>query len=291
MGWVGRDPNHDTSSSLGPSAPFGWLDEDRGRFRDTGWHHVAWQFRYRDQMNYLLVDGKLVRRVQLPAPGHASNRIIVNDAERCDIPFCVGGVPHSRDPVMVAGLEMGNMDGEIDELRISSVMRYPVTDRLTVIRQKPPEAGLGIPYEVRLGAEAAAGRVSWEMTGGQSAGGVGVRRRHRRDSRDACGNGGVPSGDHRCAGRTRSDRRSCLHPHGAARPNGHRVPANCLRRCGVSGRAEDGAHGRAAGVERVGRLPRRHELRPRGRVLVGDSGRGGTLRACGPGNGRERGDR
>ena len=125
MGWVGRDPNHDTSSSLGPSAPFGWLDEDRGRFRDTGWHHVAWQFRHRDQMNYVLVDGRLVRQVQLPAPGHASNRIIVNDAERCDIPFCVGGVPHSRDPVIRAGLEMGNMDGEIDELRISSVMRYP----------------------------------------------------------------------------------------------------------------------------------------------------------------------
>ena len=69
MGWVGRDPNHDTSGSLEPSTSFGWLDEDRGRFRDTGWHHVAWQFRYRDQMNYLLVDGKLVRQVQLPAPG------------------------------------------------------------------------------------------------------------------------------------------------------------------------------------------------------------------------------
>ena len=172
MGWVGRDPNHDTSSSLGPSASFGWLDEDRGRFRDTGWHHVAWQFRHRDQMNYVLVDGRLVRQVQLPAPGHASNRIIVNDAERCDIPFCVGGVSHSRDPVIRAGLEMGNMDGEIDELRISSVMRYPVTDRMAVIRQKPPEAGLGIPYEVRLGTDAAAGAVSWEMKEGSLPAGL-----------------------------------------------------------------------------------------------------------------------
>ena len=172
MGWVGRDPNHDTSSSLGPSTPFGWLDEDRGRFRDTGWHHVAWQFRHRDQMNYLLVDGRLVRKVQLPAPGHASNRLIVNDAERCDIPFCVGGVSHSRDPVVRAGLEMGNMDGEIDELRISSVMRYPVTDRLTVIRQKPSEAGLGIPYEVRLGADAAAGTVSWDVKSGSLPAGL-----------------------------------------------------------------------------------------------------------------------
>ena len=43
------------------------------------------------------------------------------------------------------------MDGEIDELRISSVMRYPVTDRMAVIRQKLPDASMGIPYEVRLG--------------------------------------------------------------------------------------------------------------------------------------------
>ena len=171
MGWVGRDPNHDTSSALGPTTSFGWLDEDRGRFGDTGWHHVAWQFRYRDQMNWLLVDGTLIRQVQLPAPGQVSHRIIVSDAERCDIPFCVGGVHHSRDPVISAGLEMGNMDGEIDELRISKVMRYPVTERLTVIRQRLPDAGLGIPYEVRLGAEAASGRVSWAMTeGGLPAG-------------------------------------------------------------------------------------------------------------------------
>ena len=171
MGWVGRDPNHDTSSALGPTTSFGWLDEDRGRFGDTGWHHVAWQFRYRDQMNYLLVDGKLIRQVQLPAPGQVSHRIIVSDAERCDIPFCVGGVRHSRDPVVTSGLEMGNMDGEIDELRISKVMRYPVAERLAIIRQQLPDAALRIPYEVRLGAEAAAGRVSWAMTeGGLPAG-------------------------------------------------------------------------------------------------------------------------
>ena len=169
LGWSGRMPIHGVL--ITPTSSYGWLQEDRGRFRDTGWHHVAWQFRYRDQMNCLLVDGKVVRQVWLPAPDQSSNRILVNDADRCDIPFFVGGIPHSRDPVVTSGLEMGNMDGEIDELRISSVMRYPVTDRMAVIRQRLPDAALGIPYEVRLGADAAAGRVSWAMTeGGLPAG-------------------------------------------------------------------------------------------------------------------------
>ena len=162
----GKDPNHDTSGILWPGTSHGWLDEDRGRFRDIDWHHVAWQFRYRDQTNFLFVDGKLIRQVQLPVPGHASTRIIVNDAERCDIPFYVGGIPHSRDPVFYVGLETANLEGEIDELRISKVMRYPVADKLAIIRQKLPEAGLNLPYKVVLGTDAAVGRVSWEMVEG-----------------------------------------------------------------------------------------------------------------------------
>ena len=55
LGWSGRMPTH--GILITPTSSFGWLEEDRGRFRDTGWHHVAWQFRYRDQMNWLLVDG------------------------------------------------------------------------------------------------------------------------------------------------------------------------------------------------------------------------------------------
>ena len=289
LGWSGRMPIH--GILITPTTSFGWLEEDRGRFRDTGWHHVAWQFRYRDQMNCLLVDGKIVRQVQLPIPGQSSNRILINDADRCDIPFYVGGLPHSRDPVVVTGLEFGNMDGEIDELRISSVMRYPVTDRMAVIRDKLPEAGLRIPYEVRLGADAAAGRVSWEMTEGSLPAGLAFDTDTGVIRGTPGGNGGVPPGDHRGAGRRRSDRRPHVFAHGAARPAGHRVPANRLRGRGLSGRAEHGAHGRTAGVERVGRLPRRHELRPRGRVLVGDSGRGGMLPDCGPGDGRERVER
>ncbi len=166
----GRDPNHDTSNALMPETPFGWLQEDRGRFCDTGWHHVAWQFRYRDQANFLFVDGRLVRKAQLPAPGSASTRIIAGDAERCDIPFQVGGFlrPEHRDGWVPGdfGMAMFNLEGEIDELRISKVMRYPVADSLTIIRQKLPEAGLNLPYRVPLGTDAAAGRVSWELAAG-----------------------------------------------------------------------------------------------------------------------------
>ena len=44
-------------------------------------------------------------------------------------------------------MTMYNLEGEIDELRISKVMRFPVTDKLAIIRQKLPDAGLKIPYK------------------------------------------------------------------------------------------------------------------------------------------------
>ena len=166
----GRDPNNDVGTAFWPGTAHGWLQEDRGRFRDSGWHHVAWQFRYRDQTGFLYVDGRMIRKVQLPAPGRASTRIVANDAKRCDIPFQVGGFlrPEHRDGWVPGdfGMTMYNLEGEIDELRISDVMRYPVADRLSIIRQKLSEAGLNVPYQVRLGTDAAAGRVSWELAAG-----------------------------------------------------------------------------------------------------------------------------
>ena len=172
----GRDPNNDTSSSLMPDGrnkSSGWLEEDQGKFRDTGWHHVAWQFRYRDQINCFYVDGRMIRKVQLPASGTASPRIIVNDAERCDIPFQVGGFLRPEDRADWTpgdfGMTMFNMEGEIDELRISSVMRYPVADRLSLIRQTLPEAGLNASYQVQLGTDAAAGKVSPRVLPGPCA--------------------------------------------------------------------------------------------------------------------------
>ena len=172
----GRDPNNDVGTAFWPGTSPGWLHEDRGRFRDSGWHHVAWQFRYRDQTGFLYVDGRMIRKVQLPAPGRASTRIVANDADRCDIPFQVGGFvrPEHRDGWVPGdfGMTMYNLEGEIDELRISDVMRYPVADRLSVIRQKLPEAGLNLPYQVRLGTDAGAGRVSWELAAGSLPGGL-----------------------------------------------------------------------------------------------------------------------
>ena len=166
----GRDPNNDVGTAFWPGTAHGWLQEDRGRFRDSGWHHVAWQFRYRDQTGFLYVDGRMIRKVQLPAPGRASTRIVANDAKRCDIPFQVGGFvrPEHRDGWVPGdfGMTMYNLEGEIDELRISDVMRYPVADRLSIIPQKLPEAGLNLPYQVRLGTDAGAGRVSWELAAG-----------------------------------------------------------------------------------------------------------------------------
>ena len=172
----GRDPNNDVGTAFWPGTAHGWLHEDRGRFRDSGWHHVAWQFRYRDQTGFLYVDGRMIRKVPLPAPGRASTRIVANDAERCDIPFQVGGFlrPEHRDGWVPGdfGMTMYNLEGEIDELRISDVMRYPVADGLSIIRQKLPEAGLNLPYRVALGADAAAGGVSWELAAGNPPAGL-----------------------------------------------------------------------------------------------------------------------
>ena len=166
----GTDPNNDVGTAFWPGTDHGWLEEDRGGFRDTDWHHVAWQFRFRDQTGFLFVDGKMTRKVPLPAPGRASTRIIVNDAERCDIPFQVGGFlrPEDRADWVPGdfGMTMYNLEGEIDELRISKVMRYAVADTLSIIRQKLPEGGLNLPYEVVLGTDAASGGVSWELVEG-----------------------------------------------------------------------------------------------------------------------------
>jgi len=162
----GKDPNNDTSGAFFPSTTYGWIDRERAHIRDTDWHHLAWQFRYRDQTVFLYVDGKMTRKLPLPAPGHASTRIIVNDAPTCGIPFVVGGMPHSEDPPTHFSPALGNLEGEIDELRISNIMRYPVADKLAIIRQKLPEAGQNIPYEVRLGTDAADGNVAWKMAKG-----------------------------------------------------------------------------------------------------------------------------
>lgn len=159
----GKDPNHDTSGILLPYVTARFTGAEPASITDNDWHHVAWQFRYRDQTHFFFVDGRLVRRVQLPIKDE--NRIVVNDAVDVGVPFVVGGFPHSQDPPFM--LNWGTFEGQIDELRISSVMRYPVAERLAIIRQTLPEAGVGIPYSVDFGTDAASGDVTWKIIDGQ----------------------------------------------------------------------------------------------------------------------------
>ncbi|MDA0591169.1 MAG: putative Ig domain-containing protein [Planctomycetota bacterium] len=159
----GKDPNHDTSSLL---------TAEEGRFTgaepaliiDNQWHHVAWQFRYRDQTHFFFLDGKLIRKLQLPLPGDQQGKV-VNDAENVGVPFVVGGFFHSQDPPFY--LNYGNFEGEIDEIRISKIMRYPAAERLSIIREELPVAGLQVRYSVTLAADAAQGDVNWEVVEGR----------------------------------------------------------------------------------------------------------------------------
>ena len=157
----GKDPNHDTSSLL---FPYRWPNRSKVRhIADSQWHHVAWQFRHKDQLNTFFLDGELVAKIPLPVPAEPK-RIIVNDTEDTCVPFVVGGFIHSQDPPFF--LTSGNFEGEIDELRISEIMRYPVARELAIVRQKLPKAGLKIPYSVELATDAAEGKVDWELLAG-----------------------------------------------------------------------------------------------------------------------------
>lgn len=169
----GRDPNHDTSGSLTPgvytnykvwSGTVGELP-----IRDTAWHHVAWQFRYADQTHYLYVDGRLLFRMQFPQP--RLPREVVNDSEGVGVPFTVGGFVHSQNPPFFLG--HGNFEGEIADLRISRVLRYPVAERLSIVKHRGRVAdglalvaGEGLPFATAFATDAAQGAVRWEIVAG-----------------------------------------------------------------------------------------------------------------------------
>lgn len=159
----GKDPNHDTSGILLPYASGGHIDAQPATITDHEWHHVAWQFRYADQTNFFFLDGKLTRKVQLPVKDE--NRIIENNAVDVGIPFMVGGFQHSQDPPYF--LRWGTFEGQIDELRISKVMRYPVAESLSILKQTLPDAGFKVPYSVDLGTDESEGTVMWKLVAGQ----------------------------------------------------------------------------------------------------------------------------
>lgn len=153
--------NFGTSSFL---FPYMWPNKVKGRhIADDKWHHVAWQFRYKDQLNTFFLDGRLMAKISLHDPG--SPGIIVNNTKNICVPFAVGGWIHSQDPPFY--IKSGNFQGEIDELRISKVMRYPVARTLAIVRQKLPKAGLKIPYLVELATDAAEGSVQWKRLAGK----------------------------------------------------------------------------------------------------------------------------
>ena len=126
---------------------------------DQEWHHVAAQFRYADQAHFIYLDGRLVWKYERP-----EGRLVFSDIVRCDIPFHVGGFIHSQDPPFYRG--WGNFEGEICEIRISDIMRYPVAEQLTIVHTDIPVAGLAASYSVQLAADAAQGGVTWHAVGG-----------------------------------------------------------------------------------------------------------------------------
>jgi hypothetical protein len=143
--------------------PYRWPNKVKGRhIADDKWHHVAWQFRYKDQLNTFFLDGQRMASISLYNRG--SPGVIVNNTENICVPFVVGGWIHSQDPPFY--IKSGNFQGEIDELRISNVLRYPVARKLAIVRQKLPNAGLKIPYSVDLTTDAAESQVGWEMLAG-----------------------------------------------------------------------------------------------------------------------------
>ena len=159
----GKDPNHDTSGILLPYASGGYTDAQPATITDQEWHHVVWQFRYADQTNFFFLDGKLTRKVQLPVKDE--NRIIENNAVDVGIPFVVGGFQHSQDPPYF--LRWGTFEGQIDELRISKILRYPVAETLSILKQTLPDAGFKVPYRIDLGTDASEGAVTWKLVDGR----------------------------------------------------------------------------------------------------------------------------
>ena len=170
--FAGRDPNHDVHFPL---------HTELEGIRDAEWHHVAWQFRFRDQMHFFFIDGRLIRRAQ-------PYRKILNDTdEHAGVPFTVGGFLCWQDPPWNG---RGNFVGEMYDLRISDVMRYPVVEKLSIIggpgftpcdvytdeylraayrfgSEALPFAGANMPYRVELAADGSVGAVKWELVDGR----------------------------------------------------------------------------------------------------------------------------
>ena len=130
--------------------------------QDQKWHHVAWQFRYEDHTHFLFLDGRLIWKI-------TPERRVINDAQNT-IPFTVGGIINSLTPPY--HLKTYDFEGEIDELRISRGMRYPVAEELTIVPRLLPNAALHAPYSVEFSTDEADGAVLWEHLEGELPAGL-----------------------------------------------------------------------------------------------------------------------
>ena len=154
-----RAPHSDTGGSVYP----GRKVEDgtlihADAIQDQEWHHVAWQFRYEDQTHFLVLDGRPIWKT-------TPKRRVINDAEVNTIPFMVGGIVNSLNPPY--HVKTYDFEGEVDELRISCVMRYPVAPELAIVKRVLPEAGIHARYSVKFSADSAQGEVRWAQVDGE----------------------------------------------------------------------------------------------------------------------------
>jgi hypothetical protein len=153
-----------TGSGITPVTE-GYHGECEAGCNDDGWHHVAWQFRATDQQHFLFLDGVLFWKLSRP-----SGRTLINDSENNCVPFTVGGLIHSQDPPFYLG--GGNYEGEIHDLRMSNVLRYPIADRLTIVRSELPDGIRDDTYQTALATDAAGDKVRWQVVDGELPSGL-----------------------------------------------------------------------------------------------------------------------
>ncbi len=167
--WIGKSGRSNSGAYIGDSKLVAVHGDYHGEsdltITDENWHHVAWQFRYADQTHYLFLDGVLIWKMQRPYGCE-----LINDVQNVCVPFMVGGMLHSQDPPFY--LQHGLWQGDICEVRISDVMRYPVAGTLAIIRSTLPDAMLKAPYHAELSAEKADGDVTWQIVDGELPAGL-----------------------------------------------------------------------------------------------------------------------
>ena len=295
--FAGKDPNYDVHymADLEPAL----AAKDADGIRDERWHHVAWQFRFRDQMHVLFVDGTPVRRIQ-------PYRKIFNDTdEHVGVPFMVGGILCWSDPPWPG---RGNFVGEMYDLRISDVMRYPVSDRLSIVggpgfspcdvyddeslragfrfgTEALPFAVPSVPYRVELAADGADGSVRWELSDGRLPNGLELRE---DGIVEGTVRGYVDRDAHFTVNATDQGGQCDSHGFRHRHPHGHdhdRSPAARVRRGGISIPAGKQVHGGACHVGGDFRKASRWD-RPGGSLRRTEGRAGGPRHLRVPGGGR-----